>query len=168
MCLWVSIPSRMPPSSTAVKRPSKEVWEVHKSTHCCVVKKPCATFRLHRWWYWLPCSHLLIAETQQSCSSTPPSLLRLPYLAAIQIFNASFTRSSLCLIAQSKTWVSCQSIGWSCLQACLPMVDFSNCPQLQASSCSCILDSSVTRSSLCMPFHMCKDMIYHHGLLFQW
>ena len=100
--------------------------QVNKRSHCCVTKKPCATFQLHRYWYWLPCSYLLKAETQQSCSFTFPSLLRLPFLAAIWISNASFTSSSLCLLAHSKTWVSCHSKGWSCLQACSAMADYNS------------------------------------------
>ena len=115
---------------------------MHKRILCCVTRDPC--------------SYLLVAETQQSCSSTPPSLLKLPFLAAIWICNASFTSSSLCLLARSKTWVSCHLIGWSCLQACSAVEDFSNCPQLQASLCSSSWIPVVGWSSLCMSIHMRK------------
>ena len=71
-------------------------------------------------WHRLPCSCLPTAATQQSHSSTPPSLLILSPLLTAQMFSASFTKSSLCLLAWSTTWGSLHWMRWSCLKACQP------------------------------------------------
>ena len=77
-----------------------------------------------------------------SCSSAPSSLLRLPFLDNIQMCNASVTRSSLCLLAQSTIQASFHSAEWSCVQACSAMANFSNCLWLQVLLCSFSLLSS--------------------------
>ena len=48
----------------------------------------------------------------------------------------------LCLLAWSTTWVTFHSTEWSCLVACSLMAAFSRCHWLQASLCSCNLQSS--------------------------
>ena len=67
----------------------------------------------------LLCSQLLTVASQQSCNSNPTSLLRKLSLATNWMCNITFTRSSLCLLAQSKIQVPLQSTKWSFLHACM-------------------------------------------------
>ena len=122
-------------------------------------------------------SHLLTVASQQSCNSTPPSLLRIFFLTAVQMCSASFTRSSLCLLAQSITAASSHSMWWSCLRACSAMADFSHWPRLHASLCSFSLDSILRMVFPTYTFPheqgilyttMARDPVHHHGLLHQW
>ena len=56
------------------------------------------------------------SRIQQSHCLIPPSFSILSPLVTARMCRASFTRSSLCLLARSIFWVSLHWMGWSCHQ----------------------------------------------------
>ena len=86
------------------------------------------------------------AATQHPGSSSPPSLLR--WGCCNQMCMASFSNSSLLVLAWSICVASSLLIGWWFSHACSARADFSSAPFWHASRCSFILVSSRLTVSL--------------------
>ena len=71
----------------------------------------------------------------------PPFLLRDGWFS--RMWMASFTSSSLAVLAQSITEISSYLIGWWLIHACSANADFSSAPFWHASLCSFTLASSL-------------------------
>ena len=91
---------------------------------------------------------------QHPGSSNPPSLLRWGCCSRICI--ASFSNSSLWVLAWSITMASSHSIGWWFSHACSARADFSSAPYWHASRCSFILVSSLLTVSPMYSCHSCR------------
>ena len=87
------------------------------------------------------CCAFLKAATQHPGNSSPPSLLRWGCCSRMCI--ASFSNSSLWVLAWSVTVASSHLIGWQFSHACSARADFSSALFWHASRCSFILVSSL-------------------------
>ena len=86
---------------------------------------------------------LMLAPPFTSPNCCRPAIMQFQSpISLLRQLHPSFTRSSLCLLAQSKIQVLLQLTRWSCLHAHSAMADFSNSLRPQASLCSLSLDSS--------------------------
>ena len=78
------------------------------------------------------------------------------YSVDVWMWRASFSWSSLGLLARSITLVSCHLMGWWCFQACSATADFSSIPLQQASWCSSFLSQASWSSPQCRSSHSCR------------
>ena len=97
-----------------------------------------------------PLSCLRVA-VQQSWNSSPMSWLRQSPAGILWMWRASFSSSSLCLLAWSSTAVSSHLMGWCLSRACSATADFSSIPPSVPSIWS-LISSPSTRFQ---PGHNC-------------
>ena len=108
-----------------------------------------------RAWLQSVVSCLLRAVSQQPGTSSAMSQLRSSSVD-VWMWRASFSWSSLGLLARSITLVSAHLMGWWRSQACSATADFSSIPLQQASWCSFLLVPSLLVVSQCRSSHSCR------------